>query len=159
MSEDITAALQRRHRSAVMGLFNRLRSNYEFICERYGDEEGIRLITDMAQKYGLEIVEFARKGVEGNDAPSIGKYLMRIFQTMGAGEGDSEITETSQERVVIKAAACPLGATTRAICEAHTTMEKTVVENLNPNLTYRIGKSAAGGDPYCEHIIEVKSAE
>jgi hypothetical protein len=142
-----------------MGLYNRLRSNYELICERYGDEEGIRLITYMAQKYGLEIFEFAQRGVEGTDAPSIGKYLMRIFQTMGAGEDGSKITETNQERVVIKATACPLGATTRAICEAHTTMEKTVVEKLNPNLTYRIGKSAAGGDPYCEHIIEIKQAE
>ena len=33
---------------------------------------------------------------------------------------------------------------------AHTTMERTVVEQLNPSLTYRIGKSIPAGDPFCE---------
>ena len=32
-------------------------------------------------------------------------------------------------------------------------MERTVVEELNPDLTYRIGKSIPAGDPYCEHIL------
>jgi hypothetical protein len=39
---------------------------------------------------------------------------------------------------------------------AHTTMEKTVVEELNHNLIYRIGKSIPAGDACCEHIIELK---
>jgi hypothetical protein len=30
------------------------------------------------------------------------------------------------------------------------------VEELNPQLTYRIGKSIPAGNPYCEHIIERK---
>jgi hypothetical protein len=45
------------------------------------------------------------------------------------------------------------------MCLAHATMEKTVVEELNPKLTYRIGKSIPAGDTYCEHIIEAKSQE
>jgi hypothetical protein len=157
MSENMIASLQRKHRSAVLGLFNRLRSNYELICERYGNEEGVQLITDMARKYGLEIAELAKKRVEGTDAISIAKYLARIFETMGASAGDAEMLEVSKDKVVMKATACPLGATSREICEAHTTMEKTVVETINPNITYRIGMSVAGGDPYCEHIIETRS--
>ena len=31
-----------------------------------------------------------------------------------------------------------------------------VVEELNPGLTYRIGRSIPAGDPYCEHIIETR---
>jgi hypothetical protein len=42
------------------------------------------------------------------------------------------------------------------MCRAHTTMEKTVVEDLNPALVYRIGKSTPAGDAYCEHILELK---
>jgi hypothetical protein len=42
------------------------------------------------------------------------------------------------------------------MCLAHTTMEKTVVEELNPELVYRIGKSIPAGDSFCEHIIEIK---
>jgi len=38
-------------------------------------------------------------------------------------------------------------------------MEKTVVEELNPSLTYRIGKSIPAGDSYCEHIISICSSE
>jgi len=30
---------------------------------------------------------------------------------------------------------------------------------LNPDLTYRIGKSIPAGDACCEHIIEIRSPE
>jgi hypothetical protein len=34
-------------------------------------------------------------------------------------------------------------------------MERTVVEQLNPTLTYRIGKSIPAGDAFCEHFVEL----
>ena len=62
----------------------------------------------------------------------------------------------SETRAIIKADECPLHFDRPEMCLAHTTMEKTVVETLNPQLTYRIGKSIPAGDPYCEHIIQTK---
>jgi hypothetical protein len=59
-------------------------------------------------------------------------------------------------RAIIKISECPLHFDNPQMCQAHTTMEKTVVEKLNPDLTYRIGKSIPAGDAYCEHIVEVK---
>ena len=52
---------------------------------------------------------------------------------------------------------CPLHFDKPEMCLAHTIMEKTVVEELNPDLTYRIGKSIPAGDDCCEHIIEARS--
>ena len=45
------------------------------------------------------------------------------------------------------------------MCLAYTMMEKTVVEELNPELIYSVGKSIPAGDSYCEHIIEIRSLE
>ncbi len=146
--------LEQLYRSAVAGLYARLRSNYDFLYDRFGDE-GIKLIAEMSHRYGLQIAERARKRVEGNDASSVAEYLLRIFETVGQKEA-CEIAEMTDGRIVIKATSCPLQFTNPEMCLAHTTMEKTVVEELNPRLTYRIGKSIPAGDSYCEHIIEKK---
>lgn len=39
------------------------------------------------------------------------------------------------------------------VCKAQTCMEKTLVETLDEDLDYRIGRSIPKGDPYCEHIL------
>jgi hypothetical protein len=54
---------------------------------------------------------------------------------------------------------CPLHFTDPKMCLAHTTVKKTRVEELNPALSYRIGKSIPAGDTCCEHIIEIRSAK
>ena len=146
--------LEELYRSAVAGLYARLRSNYDFLYDRFGDE-GIKLIAEMSRSYGLQIAKRARKRVDGNDARSVAEYLLRIFETVGQKEA-CEIAEMTDNRIVIKATSCPLQFTNPDMCLAHTTMEKTVVEELNPRLTYRIGKSIPAGNPYCEHIIEKK---
>lgn len=143
------------HRSAVAGLYARLRSNYDFLYERFG-EEGIKLIAGMSRKYGLEVAERAKRRVESGDALSIARYLMRIFETVG-GKGAGEVAEMTKDRVVIKVTQCPMQFDKPEMCLAHVAMEKTVVETLSPELTYRIGKSIPEGDPYCEHIIETRS--
>jgi hypothetical protein len=157
MSYEDGRTLEQKYRSAVAGLYARLRSNYDFIYERFGDE-GIQLIADMSRKYGSDVAVRARKRVMGTDAISVAQYLLRIFETVGGGKGAAEVTEWSGNRVVIKALECPLHFDKPEMCIAHTNMEKTVVEKLSPNLTYRIGKSIPAGDPYCEHIIEAKSS-
>ena len=142
MRHNTNRSLEQKYRSAVAGLYARLKSNYDMIYEEFGDN-GIKLIADMGHRYGLEVAERARKRVKGHDIRSVGEYVLRIFET--AGE-EIEVTEVSENRMVDKP----------EMCLAHTMMEKTVVEELSTNLTYRISKSISVGDSYCEHIIEIK---
>jgi hypothetical protein len=145
--------LESTYRSAVSGLYARLRSNYDFLVLRYGDE-GLKIISEMSHDYGLSVAARAKIKMDNNDLISVAQYLSRIFNTVGWGRNLTELIESSPSRIVIKANECPLHFDNPAMCIAHTTMEKTVVETLNPVLKYRIGKSIPAGDSYCEHIIE-----
>jgi len=151
--------LEEVYRSAVIGLYARLRSNYDFIYRKFGND-GIKLIADMSREYGLSIAARARNRLKNNDLTSVARYLMRIFDTVGRGKNNfSELVKVDDFRVVIKVSECPLHFNNPQMCLSHTTMEKTVVEELNPDFTYRIGKSIPAGDSYCEHIIEIRSPE
>jgi hypothetical protein len=151
--------LEQVYRSAVSGLYARLRSNYDFIYRKFGDD-GIKLIADMSREYGRSIAARARTRLKNNDLISVAMYIMRIFDTVGRGKnGFTEMVKLDDFRVVIKAGECPLHFDNPQMCVAHTAMEKTVVEELNPNLTYRIGKSIPAGDSYCEHIIEIRPSK
>jgi hypothetical protein len=154
MQED-SRTLDQVYRSAVSGLYARLRSNYEFLYKRLGDE-GLKLIADMSREYGLSVAQRARKRLDSNDLHSVAGYLMRIFDTVARGRDLITTLEEGEEKVIIKVNRCPLDFDKPEMCRAHTTMEKTVVEALNPDLTYRIGKSIPAGDHCCEHIVEIK---
>jgi hypothetical protein len=159
MTDKNERTLEQVYRSAVSGLYARLRSNYDFIYRKFGND-GIKLIADMSREYGLSIAARARLSLESNDITSVSNYLLRIFNTMGWGkENFVQLIELSDRKVVIRANECPLHFDIPALCLAHTTMEKTLVEELNPKLIYRIGKSIPAGDKYCEHIIEIKSMQ
>lgn len=153
---DENRSLEQIYRSAVSGLYARLKSNYDYIYRRFGDE-GIKLIADMSREYGLAVAIRARGKLDGNDLVSVAKYLMRIFETVTWGK--DHFSETSPTRVVIRVDECPLHFDMPEMCLAHTTMEKTVVEELNAGLSYRIGKSIPCGDAYCEHIVEINYKE
>ena len=151
--------LEKVYRSAVSGLYARLRSNYDFIYRKMGDE-GIKLIADMSREYGLSVAERARKRLDNNNIDSVAGYLLRIFETVSRDKKYfTQLIKVSDVKIVIKASECPLRFDKPEMCLAHTTMEKTVVEELNPDLTYRIGKSIPAGDAYCEHIIEIMPTE
>jgi hypothetical protein len=146
--------LEQVYRSAVSGLYARLKSNYDFLYGKLGDD-GIKLIADMSREYGLSVAERARKRLGNNDLDSVAGYLLRIFETVSKDKQDfTQLIKVSDDKIVIKARECPLRFDKPEMCLAHTTMEKTVVEALNPGLSYRIGKSIPAGDAYCEHIIE-----
>jgi hypothetical protein len=158
MPEKDERTIEQLYRSAVGGLYARLRSNYDFICRKYGDE-GIKLIADMSREYGLSVAARARNKLESNDIDSVAGYILRIFSTVSRGESEfAELVKSGDSRVVIKVKECPLHFINEQMCLAHTIMEKTVVEELNPDLTYGIGKSIPAGDSYCEHIIEARSS-
>jgi len=156
MSAKDERTLEQVYRSAVRGLYGRLRSNYDFLCRRYGDE-GLKLIEEMSREYGLAVADRARSRLRRADLTSVARYLMRIFDTVSRGKNTIRFVKKSPTKVIIIVDKCPLNFNNPEMCLAHTTMEKTVVEELNPRLTYRIGKSIPVGDAYCEHIIEVKS--
>ncbi len=159
MPEKDERTIEQLYRSAVSGLYARLRSNYDFLYRRFGDE-GMKLIADMSREYGLNIAARAGKRLKKKDLDSVADYLLRIFNTVSRGKTDfTELEKPDDSRVVIRASECPLRFTNSQMCLAHTTMEKTVVEELNPDLTYRIGKSIPAGDSCCEHIIEIRSLE
>jgi hypothetical protein len=143
------------YRSAVNGLYARLRSNYDFIFQKFGDE-GLELIADMSRIYGLSIVDRARDRLKSNDLSSVADYILRIFTTVNRDKNNVDILQADDSKVVIKISECPLHLDNPQMCLAHTAMEKTVIEELNPELTYRIGKSIPAGDSYCEHIIETR---
>lgn len=149
MTEDKRTTEQKYH-SAVAGLYGRLKSNYDSLCEKFGDA-GIDLIADMSRRYGEEIALRASRSLAEKDITAVGEYLIRIFNTMGEG---SVVTENNRRRVVIRVDRCPLNFTRTDMCLAHTEMETAVVRGLNPALNYRIGRSIPAGDAYCEHILE-----
>ena len=156
MPEADERTLEQVYRSAVNGLYARLRSNYDFLYRKYGDD-GIKMIEGMSREYGVSVAERARKRLPDNSLDSVAGYLLRIFLTVSRDKKDyTKLIKTGDTKIVIKAAACPLRFDKPEMCLAHTSMEKAVVEELNPDLSYHIGRSIPAGDEYCEHIIEIK---
>ena len=84
MPENDERTLEQLYRSAVSGLYARLKSNYDYLHRRFGDE-GIKLIADMSREYGLSIAARARKKLKSNDLDSVTDYLLRIFNTVSRG--------------------------------------------------------------------------
>jgi hypothetical protein len=146
--------IEKRYRSVTAGLTRRIKILYETIYEKYGDD-GLDLIREVGKKYGTEIAERAKKSVKENDLESVALYIIRVFNTV---RGNGEIVEFSDKRVVIRVRACPYPWETPEMCEAHTQMEKSLVESLGKDLCYRVDKSIPKGDPYCDHIIEFRGA-
>ena len=155
MADHNQRTLEQVYRSAVSGLYGRLRSNYDFLYRKFG-EEGLALIAEMSREYGMSVAKRAKTKLSNNDLASVAEYLLRIFDTVARGRDLITTVEKNEDRVVIKVNRCPLDFDIPEMCRAHTTMEKTVVQELNPGLDYRIGKSIPAGDSCCEHIIELK---
>lgn len=155
MNEEKDRTIDQVYRSAVKGLYARLRSNYDFLYRKFGDE-GLRLIEEMSREYGIQVAQRAQAHLDNNDLASVARYLLRIFDTVARGQDLISVIEENHERTVIRVKKCPLDFDNPGMCRAHTSMEKAVVEKLNPNLTYSIGKSIPAGDTFCEHIIEFK---
>jgi hypothetical protein len=64
----------------------------------------------------------------------VAEYLLGIFDTVARGRDLITTTEKEKDKVIIRVNRCPLDFDVPEMCLAHTTMEKTVVEELNPNL-------------------------
>jgi hypothetical protein len=155
MAPEDQRTLEQVYRSAVSGLYARLRSNYDFLYRRFGND-GLKLIEEMSREYGRSVARRAKARLANNDLAEVAGYLLRIFDTVARGRDLTSTVEQTKDRYVIKVNRCPLDFDMPQMCLAHTTMEKTVVEEINPGLIYRIGKSIPAGDSCCEHILEIK---
>jgi hypothetical protein len=147
--------IEKRYRSVTAGLTRRIKILYDTIYEKYGSD-GLDLIREVGNTYGSEIAERAKKTLKDNDLKSVALYVIRIFNNV---RGRGKVVEFSDKRVVIRVWECPYPWEKQEMCEAHTQMEKKLVESLGQNLCYRIDKSLPKGDPYCDHVIEIRTDE
>lgn len=147
--------LEQVYRSAVKGLYARIVSYYNYLYNRFG-QEGVEMISDMSREYGESIVPRAKKALGKNDIESVAAYLLRIFRTVDRNTDGIKIVLKSPDEIIIAVEDCPLHFKNTELCRAHTTMEKTVVEGLNPDIKYSIGRSIPAGDSFCEHILSLK---
>lgn len=155
MNEE-TRSLEQVYRSAVRGLYARITSYYNYLYRRFGDE-AIDMISEMSREYGMTIAERGKKSLIDRDISSVAGFLLKIFRTVEWDSGKISITSETPEEIVIKVEDCPLHFSKPEMCRAHTSMEKAVVEGLNPELTYEIGRSIPAGDEFCEHILKVNA--
>ena len=139
---------------AVPGYMKRIRGLYDAVYDRFG-EAGLELIRDVSRSYGAQIgTNLNRKGgLKG--VAAVGRYLLRVFDIVG---GDWEVTEFSEDRLVIAVHKCPFGFEDVEMCLAHVCMEEKLVATLDKDLEHHIGQSIPGGDACCEHILSKKSA-
>jgi hypothetical protein len=144
-------SLERKYRSVVAGLTARIKILYDAIYARFGDE-GLRLIEEVSAGYGREIAARSGNRVQTNNVKSTALFLLYIFELVSF-LSEPEVTEFTDERVVIRVDKCPYPLERPEICRAHTSMEVTLVRSLSPELDYRIGRCIPAGDDYCEHII------
>jgi hypothetical protein len=143
-------SLEKRYRSSTSALMDRIRRLYDEIHDRFGDE-GLKLIRDVSTEFGQEIAERARQKAIGSDLESVALYIIRIFNNV---RGEGKVVEWSDRRIVIRVSKCPYPFDRQEVCEAHTAMEKAVVESLGDGLTYYVERSIPKGDPFCDHVVE-----
>lgn len=147
---DDDRSVEHKYHSAVAGLARRVRLLYDGIIDRFGDE-GVDMIESTSRSYGEEIAERAKDFVKEGDVRSVANFVIRIFNTI---DGEGEVTEYTQDRVVIRVFHCPYLFEQPKVCRAHTEMERALVESFGEKIRYEIERSIPGGDSYCDHVIK-----
>lgn len=155
MTQD-NRTLEQVYTSAVKGLYERITSYYNYLYDRFG-QEGLDIISEMSREYGESIVPRAKKALGNNDIESVAAYLLRVFRTVNWNTDSIQLVSKSPEEIIIRVEDCPLHFKNPELCLAHTEMEKTLVEGLNPDIDYSISKSIPAGDGFCEHILSLKN--
>ncbi len=146
--------LDKRYSSNLKGLLIRIRKLYEAIEDRFG-EEGLELVTEVSDQYGKEIAERVKTREGEMSLRDVGLFLVKIFNGM---RSEGEVLEFSDEKVVIMVPECPYPFTRPQTCKAHTRMEESLVEGLNPDLDYVIEKCVPSGDSQCWHVLKKKDS-
>jgi hypothetical protein len=113
------------------------------------------MISEMSREYGESIVPRAKEALGKNDIESVASYMLRIFRTVNWNTDSIQLVSKSPEEKIIRVEDCPLHFKNPELCLAHTEMERTLVEGLNPDIEYSISKSIPAGDDFCEHILHL----
>lgn len=146
--------IEEKYRSATAGLLQRIHTIYKGIYKKFG-QEGLDLIREVSETYGKEIAQRGKKRVKPGDLKSSALFLIRVFEMINC---EGEVMEFSDEKVVIKLFRCPYPFEDPKLCEAHTTMEKALIESLDKNLSYHIEESIPSGGRFCEHVVSLKKS-
>ena len=139
---------------AVPGYMKRIRGLYDALHERYG-EAGLDLIRDVSRDYGTEIGTNINKKGGMKGVAGVGAYLLKVFDIVS---NEWEVTEFSEDRLVIAIHRCPFRFEKVEMCLAHVCMEEALVATLDEDLEHSIGQSIPGGDACCEHILSKKGS-
>ncbi len=140
------------YQGTIRGLVERIKLLYNEIVNTFGDE-GLDLIQRVSADYGRQIADSAREKYGKMELDDIATLMIRIFNGMLA---EGEIIQWNDEKVVIMVENCPYPFTNPDVCKAHTTMERQLVENLNPGIEYVIEKCIPRGDSECWHTLKRK---
>ena len=143
-----------KYARVVPGLLKRVRDLYEEIYRRFGDQ-GLDLIRDVSREYGRAAASKSLLRHQVSGVADVGRYLLMVFDMVTP---HWEVSHFDDDKLIIKVTECPYPFTNPDVCEAHTTMERALVETFDPSLEYRIGCSVARGDNYCEHILTRRKA-
>jgi predicted ArsR family transcriptional regulator len=146
--------LEEKYKSATTGLLQRVHTIYKGLYKKFG-QPGLDLIREVSETYGKEIAERGKKRVKPDDVKSAGLFLIRVFDMINC---EGEVIEFSDDKVVIRLFKCPYPFDDPKICEAHTTMEKALIESLSGEFSYKITESIPSGGRFCEHVISLKKS-
>lgn len=142
--------LQKKYRTSTKALLGRINTIYKGIYKKFG-KEGLDLIQEVSTSYGKQMAGFAKNTTGKGTPKEVGLYLLRIFSMIDC---EGEVSEFSDDKVVIKLYQCPYPFDDPRICEAHTNMERALVQELNKDLDYIIAESIPGGGKYCVHVVK-----
>ncbi len=146
-------SIEARYKGVLHGLLTRIKGLYDAIYDRYG-EDGLDLIREVSSSYGRSIASKVRGDGDPWSIKDVGLYLVKVFNNM---RSEGEVTEFTDERVAIKVPLCPYPFDKVEICQAHTSMERALVQGLNPDLDYEIELSVPAGDPFCLHVLKKRT--
>jgi len=144
--------VEEKYKSATAGLLQRIHTIYKGIYKRFG-QEGLDLIREVSESYGKEIAQRGKKRVKPGDLKSAALFLIRVFEMINC---EGEVTEFSEDKAVIRLFRCPYPFEDPKLCEAHTSMERVLIESLGDNLSYHIEESIPSGGRFCEHVVSLK---
>ena len=142
--------IEKKYRTATKALLSRINNIYKGIYKKFG-KDGLDLIEEVSTSYGKQMAQFAKEKIEKPTPKEVGLYLLRIFSMIDC---QGEVSEFSDDKVAIKLYQCPYPFDNPKICEAHTTMERALVEELNKDLEYVITESIPSGGKFCVHVVK-----
>ena len=148
-SQVMPTSVEEKYEKGVPILLQQIRRFYETLADRKG-QSGLDHIRRVSAEYGNELLDRARKRVKENDVESVGLYVVRIFNNIDV---EGELVDFGPDRVTIRCSQCPYPFTSPEVCEAHTTMERVIVEGLGADLTYTVERSIPRGDEVCDHVV------